>query len=205
MVKTMPTEQVLPMRTKGRIIYESKPKPVVSGAEPSQKQQQNQTRARGTIVKGDRPLPPNWKCYPEAFKGRIDDKGSWLPCVSRRLPKCRVCDGTLHKNENHECEGFKPKFVERDEAWQQKQDAKRAEIRESNYSRPIKCAACHKVIHDQDDACWHEEHCHADSPRGRHWYTDLDPIVGDNDGHECYEDYVEPDYCEGSDDGYDCD
>ena len=76
MVKTMPAGQVLPMRTKGRIIYETKSKPVVSGAEPSQKQQQNQTRARGTIVKGDRPLPPNWKCYPEAFKGRIDDKGN---------------------------------------------------------------------------------------------------------------------------------
>jgi hypothetical protein len=37
---------------------------------------------------------------------------------------------------------------------------------------------------------------------GRHWYTDYDPIVGDNDGHECYEDEPEDDYCEGDDDGY---
>ena len=205
MVKTMPSEQVLPMRTNGRIIYETKPKPVVSGVEAKQSQNHNQTRAVGKIIKGDRPKPPNWKCYPEAFKGRLDENGNWLSGVSRRLPKCRVCDGTLHKNENHECPGFTPKFIDHDEAWQQKQDAKRAEIRESNYNRPKKCISCDQVIHDEDEARWHDEHCCEDMPRGRHWYTDYDPIVGENDGHECYEDEPEDDYCEGDDDGYDCD
>ena len=152
MVKTMPSEQVLPMRTNGRIIYETKPKPVVSGVEAKQSQNHNQTRAVGKIIKGDRPKPPNWKCYPEAFKGQLDENGNWLSGVSRRLPKCRVCDGTLHKNENHECPGFTPKFIDHDEAWQQKQDAKRAEIRKSNYNRPKKCISCDQVIHDEDEA-----------------------------------------------------
>lgn len=61
------------------------------------------------------------------------------------------------------------------------------------------------MIRDGDDARWHDEHCCADMPRGRHWHTDYDPIVGDNDGHECYEDEPEDDFCEGDDDGYDCD
>ena len=43
--------------------------------------------------------------------------------------------------------------------------------------------------------------CHADATGIR----TTDPIVGDNDGHECYEDEPEDDYCEGDDDGYDCD
>jgi len=64
---------------------------------------------------------------------------------------------------------------------------------------------CDQVIHDEDEARWHDEHCCEDMPRGRHCYTDYDPIVGDNDGHECYEDEPEDDYCEGDDDGYDCD
>lgn len=204
MVKTMPTEQVLPMRTKGRIIYETKPNLVVSGAEPSQKQQQNQTRAKGRIVKDDRPLPPNWKCYPTVFVvgKNIDEHGNWL---GGRLPRCKVCEGSLLPKENHVCDGFKPKYVEHDDAWHERQEAKRREIRESNYNRPKKCIGCDQVIHDEDEARWHDEHCCEDMPRGRHWYTDYDPIVGDNDGHECYEDEPEDDYCEGEDDGYDCD
>jgi hypothetical protein len=106
---------------------------------------------------------PNWKCYPQAFAGRVDDKGNWLPGVSRRLPDCHVCDGTLHKNENHVCEGFTPKYVEHDEAWEERQEAHRAEIRE---------ARLNGTVFDED------------------W---------------CDEDAPEEDYCEGDDDGYDCD
>jgi hypothetical protein len=126
----------------------------------------------------------------------------WKP--GDRIPKCRVCEGLLHPNDNHVCPGFTPKFVDHDEAWHQNQDSKRAEIKESNRNRPKKCSGCHEIIRDEDDARYHDEYCEI-VPGGRRWYTDDDPIVGDNDGHECYEDYVEPDYCEGSDDGYDCD
>lgn len=133
----------------------------------------------------------------------------WLANGKGKIPTCRRCgDAVLHWNEPaHVCEGFKPKFVEHDDAWHEKQEARRAEIRASNQDRPKKCIVCHEVIRDYDDACYHEEHCcfANDLLRGRYWYTDYDPIVGDNDGHECYEDEPEEDYCEGDDDGYDCD
>jgi hypothetical protein len=149
------------------------------------------------VVKADPGPVPNRIAYKDtAFR-------DWKPGM--RVPPCHVCGGLLFPEENHVCSGFVPKYVEHDDAWHERQEAKREEITESNRTRFKKCSACHEIIDDHDDVCWHEEHCHADSPRGRHWYTDHDPIVGDNDGHECYEDYVEPDYCEGSDDGYDCD
>ncbi|MGD0181740.1 MAG: hypothetical protein ABSC15_18170 [Terriglobales bacterium] len=171
-----------PSLPKGRLVYETK----VVASKPKPKAT---PKPRGPA--------PNIICYATtAFK-------DWKPGM--KLPKCRVCGDILFPKDNHVCPGFTPKFVEHDEVWEQKQEAKRKEITESNRTRFKKCSACHEIIHDHDDACWHEEHCHADSPRGRHWYTNHDPIVGDNDGHECYEDYVEPDYCEGSDDGYDCD
>jgi hypothetical protein len=200
MVKTMPSEQVLPMRTKGRIIYETKPKPVVSGAEPSQKQQQNQTRARGTIVKGDRPLPPNWKCYQEAFAGRVDENGNWLNGVSTRLPKCRVCGGTLHKNENHVCDGFVPKYEDFSperlaRLEQRRQDIHAARIR----PKGIWCGGCDALIESEDDARWHDEHCREGS------VVDHRAINGDEDDLSGYEDEPEDDYCEGDDDGHDCD
>lgn len=184
------TEELLyPAIPKGKLVYETK----VVASKPKA-----EAKAK---PRPDRPVP-NYICYPSAFPNYDPRTGKGAPSP---LPKCRVCEGTLHPQGNHVCDGFTPKFVEHDEVWEQKQEAKRKEITESNRTRFKKCSACHEIIRDHDDACWHEERCHADSPRGRHWYTDHDPIVGDNDGHECYEDYVEPDYCEGDDDGYDCD
>lgn len=122
------------MRTKGRIVYETKPKPVVSGAEASQKQNQNQTRAKGRIVKGDRPLPPNYICYPDAFK-------DWRPGM--RLPNCRVCGDILHRNENHQCEGFKPKYEEWTEERAERWEERRATIREAKANG----------MHFEDDWC----------------------------------------------------
>lgn len=149
---------------------------------------------------------PNWRCYPTAFRVGmdVDERGNWLPDANRTPRKCRVCESVLHKDENHVCSGFVPKYVEHDDAWHERQDAKREAIRESNRNRPPKCAACHQVIRDADDARYHDEYCHVE-PGERRWYTDYDPIVGDNDGHECNEDEPEEDYCEGDDDGYDCD
>ena len=85
----------------------------------------------------------------------------WLANGKGKIPTCRRCgDAVLHWNEPaHVCEGFKPKFVEHDDAWHEKQEARRAEIRASNQDRPKKCIVCHEVIRDYDDACYHEEHC----------------------------------------------
>lgn len=139
---------------------------------------------------------PNRICYANtAFT-------NWKPGM--RVPPCRVCGGLLFPEENHECPGFTPKYVEHDDEWFEREEAKREAIRESNRNRPPKCAACHQVIRDEDDARYHDEYCEVE-PGERRWYTDYDPIVGDNDGHECNEDEPQEDYCEGDDDGYDCD
>jgi hypothetical protein len=183
------TEELYPMMPKGKLVYETK---VVT---------RPKAKPEATPKPERRPVP-NYICYPSAFPNYDPRTGKGAP---RPLPTCHVCEGTLFPEENHVCSGFKPKFIEHDEAWEQKQDAKRRKIRASNQDRPKKCIVCHEVIRDLDEARRHEEFCCQDLPRGKHWYTDYDPIVGDNDGHECYEDYIEPDYCEGDDDGYDCD
>ncbi len=162
-------------RKKGTIVVRPKIEVVEPKQMPEQKQPQ---RAKGSIVRG---AVPNRICYADAFKGHKP---------GLRLPRCKRCDAILFPEENHVCPGFQPKYVEHDDAWHERQDAKCEEIRESNYNRPKKCLGCHQVIEGDgddglDNARWHDEHCCADMPRGRHWYTDYDPIVGDNDGHEC--------------------
>ena len=192
------------MRTRRQGVMETPPedKPVGLAVEAIKFLKEREQRLAADRARKAAMPVPNRICYAEtAFK-------NWKPGM--RIPPCKVCGDLLHPEENHVCSGFKPKYVEHDQDWQDRQDAKREEIRESNYNRPKKCLGCHQVIEGEgddglDNARWHDEHCCADMPRGCHWYTDYDPIVGDNDGHECYEDEPEDDYCEGDDDGYDCD
>lgn len=177
---------IYPMMPKGKLVYETK----VVATKPEPKQQQSQKQK-------PRPPAPNWKCYPMIFKigVNIDHNGNWL---GGKLPTCRVCEGLLPPKDNHVCSGFKPKYVENTPEREERWEEKRKLIRESNWNRPKKCIVCHEVMPDLDAANWHEEHCcfANDLPRGKHWYTDYDPIVGDNDGHECYEDEPEEDWCE---------
>src|ERR1039458_1830682 len=73
-------------------------------AEQQQDQKQKPNRATtGVITKGEKKLPPNWKCYPELFKGRVSSTGEWL---GGKIPKCKRCAGLLHPDENHECPGY---------------------------------------------------------------------------------------------------
>jgi hypothetical protein len=90
------------MRTKGTVVKREKPAPAVPVAD------QSEERKLGTIVRGDRPEPPNWICYHEAFKGLVDEKGRWLG--KGRVPKCRVCRGWLQPEENHKCPGYMPRM-----------------------------------------------------------------------------------------------
>jgi len=198
------------MRPKGVVVTLPETKPVGLAVEAKKILAERKARLDADRARKAAVPVPNYKCYPDAFKGYDPKTGKWLDGKHHKVPPCKVCGGLLHPNENHVCDGFKPKFVEmtaeRHELW----EAKREDIRASNYNRPKKCLGCHQVIEGEgddglDNARWHEEHCCADMPRGRHWYTDYDPIVGDNDGHECYEDEPEDGYCEGDDDGYDCD
>lgn len=80
------------MRTKGKVVQREKP---VVAPLPAPKPKKG-------IVRGDRPLPPNYVCYPEAFNGRLDKHGNWL---GGKLPRCRRCKELLPPKENHVCSG----------------------------------------------------------------------------------------------------
>ncbi len=78
----------------------------VLGAEARKRQQQNQNQDQNqkpVIVKGEKKPLPNWKCYEELFRGRVDKHGNWL---GGRLPKCRRCAATLQPEEHHDCPGY---------------------------------------------------------------------------------------------------
>jgi hypothetical protein len=136
---------------------------------------------------------PNYICYATtAFK-------NWKP--GDKVPACIKCGGLLHRGENHKCEGFKPKFVERTEETKQRWEAKREEIRETRrMGRGVFCTECGDLLEDPEDAQWHAED-HGGKAQRNHYAVDGEPD-GDLDG---YDDEPEEDYCEGDDDGYDCD
>lgn len=131
----------------------------------------------------------------EAYQARVKAGGS------PRLEKCKRCEAVLHWEEHaHVCSGFKPKYVEHDEEWKERQQARREAIRESRPERVIVCSVCGEEIPEPEDA---EQHWndHEGRPERERYALDGEPD-GDLDG---YEDYDEGDYCEGDDDGYDCD
>jgi len=150
-----------------------------------------------------RPVP-NYICYPAAFPHFDPTTGRGAPSP---LPTCHVCGGRLHPMENHRCDGFTPKYVEKDQDWQDRQEQRREDIEES---RPwtydydgepiVMCDVCGERMYDPEDAHAHFED-HGGKPEDTRHARDGEPD-GDLDG---YEDESEEDYCEGDDDGYDCD
>lgn len=127
------------------------------------------------------------------------------------IPPCKRCGELLHWEEHHECPGFIPKYVEHDEAWHERQEAKREEIRASK-RRVRTCDECGAELPTLEDAQWHDEFCVTDETRAaRHEnrlharYAHHNAVNGDEDDLSGYEDEPEEDYCEGDDDGYDCD
>lgn len=63
----------------------------------------------GTVTEPKKKPLPNRLCYPEAFRHCYDKNGDWIP--GRRVPRCNRCDGLLHPEENHICEGYTPKLA----------------------------------------------------------------------------------------------
>lgn len=170
-------DMLYPALPKGRLFYETK----VVASKPKPKAT---PKPRGPV--------PNIICYATtAFK-------DWKPGM--KLPKCRVCEGILFPEENHECSGFVPKYVEHDADWHERQDAKLEEIRATKHQgKGIWCAGCDALIECHDDAIWHDEHC------GEGSVVDHHAVNGDEDDLSGYEDEPEEDWCDGDDDGYDCD
>jgi hypothetical protein len=69
----------------------------------------------------ERPVP-NRICYAEEF-------AKWRPRLP--LPRCKRCDATLFPEANHKCEGFVKKYVDHDDEWRKRAEARRAEMREA--------------------------------------------------------------------------
>lgn len=80
----------------------------------------------GMVAEARKPLP-NRLCYPEAFK-------DWKPGM--RVPRCKRCDGILHPEENHTCEGYVPKLPFDDmENHMEHAEARRESMREAIHGR----------------------------------------------------------------------
>jgi hypothetical protein len=182
------------MRPKGKVVYRSdvKNNPNVQAALAWAKAKAEESKKRAEVRANT--LVVNWKCYPMVFVvgKNIDAQGNWLGGL---LPKCRVCQALLPPREHHTCPGFVPKYVDHDAAWRDKQQARREAIRETRRLRVITCSVCGEVMEDESDGAWHAED-HGGRP--------LRENSNDEDDPSGYEDYVEGDYVEGDEDGYDC-
>lgn len=171
---------VLPAKPKGYLAVEAE---LILSEREERRQAEAQRRAA-------RPVP-NTVCYKETF-------ADWKPGV--RVPRCNRCDAILHPTENHKCDGYKPKYEVWTDERKERAKARREAIRESRPERVIVCSVCGEEIPEPEDA---EQHWndHEGRPERERYALDGEPD-GDLDG---YEDEPEEDYCEGDDDGYDCD
>jgi hypothetical protein len=111
------------------VVYRSPKNPIADEAKKHQRQLQEERRA-AAAKRAERPVP-NYICYPALFEGYDPKTCGWKPGYSRKLPKCRVCECTLHPQENHVCDGFKPKYIEHDAEWHERMEARREMIREA--------------------------------------------------------------------------
>lgn len=192
-----------PKRAKGVIVTESV-EPAWGLAEEAKTIQRQKKEASAARAERRANAPvPNWKCYPMVFKVgvNIDANGQWL---GGRLPKCRVCEANLPPGEHHNCEGFTPKYVEHTQERRDRMDQRREEIRQQKLDEHMEypvCSVCGEEMPDYfTDGQWHWD-MHEGRPVKNHFALDGEPD-GDLDG---YDDEPEDDYCEGDDDGWDCD
>jgi hypothetical protein len=119
------------MRTKGAVLFDDTlvSNPVVDEAKKRQRQKQEESRFRAA-ERRERPVP-NYICYAAAFPNFDPVTHTGAPCP---LPKCRVCrDGVLHPMEHHNCPGFTPMFVEHDDAWKERMEARREAKRNGTF------------------------------------------------------------------------
>jgi hypothetical protein len=130
----------------------------------------------------------------EAYQARVKAGGS------RRLEKCKRCEAVLHWEEPaHVCSGFKPKYVEHDAEWEEKQEARRQAIKEAKENQsqrhPV-CSVCGEEIAEFEDGQWHWDR-HEGRPERLHQAMDGEPD-GDMDG---YDDWCDEDESYEEDDG----
>jgi hypothetical protein len=160
-------------RPKGVMTYHSPKNPIVEEAKRRQRQKQEQLAA-ARERRAEHPVP-NYLCYRELFAGFDPKTHTYADGRSRRVPKCRVCEGNLYPMEHHVCDGFTPKFEDADkvrERWEARADERRE-----------RAEARREMIRE--------------AKANGQFYDDCED---DN----CDVDYDEGDYCEGDDDGWEC-
>lgn len=157
---------VLPAKPKGYLAVEAE---LILREREERRQAEAQRRAARLV--------PNTICYKEAF-------ADWKPGV--RVPRCNRCDAILHPNENHKCEGFTPKYVEHDEEWHERQEAKRGYAREMREERrqEIREARMEMIREARlnGELYGREDDGHEDDDG---WECEDDGVYGDDDGWDC--------------------
>lgn len=186
------------------IVYWSPENPNVVAAKKQLKEKADALAARREKEQQRREAAgvPNYICYPAAFPNFDPKTGRGAPSP---LPPCNVCGDRLQPMENHKCSGiWKPKYEVFTDERKDRADQRRDEIRESRWSQRPRCPVCDNCGEEMPDY-FEDGQRHWDDHEGRpvknHFALGGEPD-GDLDG---YEDEPEEDYCEGDDDGYDCD
>ena len=186
------------MRPKGVVVYSSPENPLVVEAEKNQRQERLRLQTQ-RAERYEKRVLKNEDTYPELY-------ARWKANGGGKLPHCKRCDATIHWGEPaHQCPGYTPKFVEHDDEWKERAEARREAKRKALHearreARRIVCSVCGEEMPEPEDGQWHWD-AHEGRPEREHLAVDGEPD-GDLDG---YDDEPEEDYCEGDDDGWDCD
>jgi hypothetical protein len=172
-------------RPKGVVVYRSPENSLVAEAEKNQKQERlrlQTERAERADRRAERGVP-NYICYSFLFPNYDPQTGKGCP---RPLPKCRVCEGILHPQENHKCEGFTPKYVEHDDEWRERQEAKREYAREMRREQRVEYRAARlemiREARENGELYGREDDGHEDDDG---WECEDDGVYGDDDGWDC--------------------
>ena len=188
------------------IVYKSPKNPNVDAAKAKLKAEAEEKAARRERYL-NAPVP-NYICYSWLFPNFDPKTHRGAPSP---LPKCVKCDGTIFPMEHHDAATcvFTPKYVEHTPERKEHSEARREEIRKANHEESRentvpRCSECGIELPEYEDFLAHAAEEHEGirvKPVRNYRAVDGEPD-GDLDG---YDDEPEEDYCEGDDDGYDCD
>jgi hypothetical protein len=120
------------MRPKGTVVYRTPEQPDVKALEQEQRQDREERRVAAIERRENRVLlnKHTYASLYEEYQARVAAGGT------RKLPHCKRCDATLQWEEPaHVCPGFTPKYVEHDEEWHERREARRQAIREAKWER----------------------------------------------------------------------
>jgi hypothetical protein len=150
------------MRPKGKVVYSTPEQPEVLAAEKQQKQDREDRRIAAIERRENRVLlnKHTYAWLYEQYQARVAAGGT------TKLPRCKRCEAVIHWEEPaHVCPGFTPKYVEHDDEWHERMEARRQAIREARLEDMREsrnshyCDDCGEELHDEEHAIAHAEDC----------------------------------------------